>query len=197
MAKTYYKLFGQEFVGAQADMMAHVFSELLTRYALPDEARACLMTDRILILQTDGAKLELVDLSDNSLTSTIYPHLKRVSCLCASARSVTAGILLLGDDQGNVERFHVSFNQTTEQWDFVLEGEISGCEKPARNIATDAVGRLFAAASTGAIVRYAFSGAEQLRADAAYHLELKFAGARIEGVQPQEQYQILKYAGAY
>ena len=32
MAKTYYKLFGQEFVGAQADMMAHVFSELLTRH---------------------------------------------------------------------------------------------------------------------------------------------------------------------
>ena len=32
MAKTFYKLFGQEFMGSQADMMAHVFSELLTRH---------------------------------------------------------------------------------------------------------------------------------------------------------------------
>ena len=28
MAKTFYKLFGQEFMGSQAAMMAHVFSEL-------------------------------------------------------------------------------------------------------------------------------------------------------------------------
>ena len=38
MAKTFYKLFGQEFMGSQAAMMAHVFSELLTRHAdrIPD-----------------------------------------------------------------------------------------------------------------------------------------------------------------
>ena len=155
------------------------------------------MTDRVLILQADGAELELVDLSDKSPVSTIYPHLRRISCLCASARSDTTGIILSGDAQGNVERFYVSFNQTTGQWDFVSEGETSGCEKPVRNIAVDAVGRVYAAASTGAIVRYVSSGAEHLGADAVYHLELKCAGARIEGVQPQEQYQILKHAGAY
>lgn len=160
-------------------------------------AKACLMTDRVLILQTDGAELELVDLSGKSPASTIYPHLRRISCLCASARSDTTGIILSGDEQGNVERFYVSFNQTTGQWDFVSGGETSGCEKPVRNIAVDAVGRVYAAASTGAIVRYVSSGAEHLGADAVYHLELKCAGARIEGVQPQEQYQILKYAGAY
>ena len=60
----------------------------------------------------------------------------------------------------------------------------------------DVAGRAYAAASTGAIIRYASSGAEQLSADAAYHLELKCTGALIEGVQPQEQYQTLKHAGA-
>lgn len=91
-----------------------------------------------------------------------------------------------GDEQGNADRFYVSSNRTTGQWDFIPGGKSSGCERPVRNIAVDAIGRAYVAASTGAIVRYAFSGAEQLRADAAYHLELKCAGARIEGVQPQD-----------
>ena len=159
-------------------------------------AKACLMTDRVLILQTNGTELELVDLSDKTPVSAIYPHLRQVSCLCASACSDTAGIILSGDEQGSVERLYVSFNQTTGQWGFVPGGKTSGCEKPVKNIAVDAIGRAYAAVSTGAIVRYASSGTEQLEADAAYHLELKCAGARIEGVQPQEQYQILKHAGA-
>lgn len=149
------------------------------------------------LLKCDHMELELVDLSGKSPASTIYPHLRRISCLCASARSDTTGIILSGDEQGCVERFYVSFNQTTGQWDFVPGGEITDCEKPVKNIAVDAAGRAYAAASAGAIVRYASSGAEHFGADAVYHLELKCAGARIEGVQPQEQYQILKYAGAY
>lgn len=160
------------------------------------DTKACLMSDRVLILQVGKTELELLDLSDRNPVSTIYPHERQISCLCASARSDTAGIILSGDEQGNVERLNVSFNQATGQWDFIPGGEISGCEKPVRNIAIDVAGRAYAAASTGAIIRYASSGAEQLSADAAYHLELKCTGALIEGVQPQEQYQTLKHAGA-
>ena len=70
-----------------------------------------------------------------------------------------------------MERLNVSFNQATGQWDFIPGGEISGCEKPVRNIAIDVAGRAYAAASAGAIVRYASSGAEHFGADAVYHLE--------------------------
>lgn len=182
--------------GSRLYLILLVDKSILYQREVSADTKACLMSDRVLILQVGKTELELLDLSDENPVSTIYPHERQISCLCASARSDTAGIILSGDEQGNVERLNVSFNQITGQWDFVPGGEISGCEKPVRNIAIDVAGRAYAAASTGAIIRYASSGAEQLGADAAYHLELKCTGALIEGVQPQEQYQTLKHAGA-
>lgn len=170
---------------------------ILYQRKIPGESRACLMTDRILVIQTSGAGLELVDLSGESPVSSVYPCARQVSGLCASAGSDTTGIILSGDEKGEVNRFYVSFSQADRRWNFSPGGAISDCEKPVRNIAIDTAGRVYAAASTGAILRYASVGAEQLKQDAVYHLELKCTGALVEGVHPQEQYQILRHAGAH
>lgn len=73
---------------------------ILYQCEMPDEAKACLMTDRILVLQTAEAKLELVDLSGESPVFSAHSYGQRASNLYAHAISDTEGIILSGTEQG-------------------------------------------------------------------------------------------------
>ena len=60
--------------------------------------------------------------------------------------------------------------------------------------AFDSGEHLYAAFSSGAITRYRLNEFQDLEEKQSYQLELKCTGARIEGVRPQEQYELLCWA---
>lgn len=167
---------------------------LLWRREFAGVLRACLMAERIVVFWTERTGVELTDLSGQSPRSGVLPQSEPVSALRALAHSGQAGSIAVGYANGELQLLHASLDPATAAWRLSFSARAPGHGERVLTTALDGGGKLYAGASSGAVTRYWANESRELEADRVYRLELKCAGARIEGVRPLKQYELLRSA---
>jgi hypothetical protein len=167
---------------------------LLYQWKCLDNARACLLSNRFVVLWTAEQGLALLDGSSGKpLGSLELPGIP-VMALSAILFSPEEGMVVLGCETGAIQCFRLTADSECRQWTFHHAGNALTGGDQVLGTAADGIGGVYIGTSSGTIFRYRMDEQGHLEEERAYRLELKCAGARIEGVKPQEQYMILRQA---
>lgn len=105
------------------------------------------------------------------------------------------GLLVTGYKDGSVRSYSVKRGQEDGRWDFEVCAALPGGGESISGVAVDGAGGIYAGVSSGAIIRYKRNASGKLNMDRVCRLEVRCAGAKIDGVRPEEQYEILLRAG--
>ena len=82
----------------------------------------------------------------------------------------------------------------TGRWNITAEGKDLEWETRILETALDSVGGLYIGTAEGAVIRCTAGESGEFEKRQAFRLELKCAGALIDGVRPEEQFEILRRA---
>ena len=159
----------------------------------PDDFQVCLMTGRLFVLWTAREGLELIDLSGGERVCGRYAWRGPVTSLSALALSRTEGRIALGCGHGRVRVLRAAADGTG-RWNITAEGKDLEWETRILETALDSAGGLYIGTAEGAVIRCTAGESGEFEKRQAFRLELKCAGALIDGVRPEEQFEILRRA---
>lgn len=167
---------------------------ILYQRELAGVCHAALLSERLLVLWTEEYGLEILALLPNS-----QPRLTKirqdspVTGLGATMVSETEGLLALGGKNGRLQVLRLS-TDGGGHWDCVPVGHPVDCGEPITELTLDRTGELYVGTFAGSIIRYWLSETGMPKETQRFRLELKCAGALIEGVRPKEQFERLRLA---
>ena len=166
---------------------------ILCEWDAPDDFQACLMAGRLFVLWTAREGLELIDLSGGERVCGRYAWRGPVTSLSALALSRTEGRIALGCGHGRVRVLRAAADGTG-RWNITAEGKDLEWETRILETALDSAGGLYIGTAEGAVIRCTAGESGEFEKRQAFRLELKCAGALIDGVRPEEQFEILRRA---
>lgn len=102
--------------------------------------------------------------------------------------------IVLGYEDGRVKCFAAVYEENSKAWSIGAVVNQLKCDSQVVDTACYGPDELFVGTSSGAITKYRINDLGEFEPDKIYRLELKCLNARIEGVQPPEQYEILRWA---
>lgn len=153
-----------------------------------------LLSERAFVMWSAG-RLQIVgEAADESCGLDL--HDGQVTALCAAEAARNKKLILLGYEDGRVRRFTAAYGEDGGNWTIGPGADLLKCGNRIEDMAAYGAQELYVGTSSGAIIRYAASDRDELELVKTYRLELKCTGARIEGVWPPEQFEILRRAGA-
>ena len=167
---------------------------LLWRWEFSGGFLARLLAERIAVCWSEDAGLELTDLSGGTPAVFSAPLDKRPTALAVQRHSPGEALIALGFEHGELRLLRAAWSPEQNLGTFTCTASAPGSGKPVLETAFDSGEHLYAAFSSGAITRYRLNEFQDLEEKQSYQLELKCTGARIEGVRPQEQYELLRWA---
>lgn len=156
------------------------------------EAR--LICSHSLVLWAETSGLELIYAPSGK--STAYTKLCSgfVSALCAAALSEGEAVIFFEYAPGKIKRICASLDLEQERWNFDAEEKTLDCRERIKAIDTDGAEEIYVGTEDGCIIRYSLGSSNVFEPVGNYRLELKCAGAVIDGLHPREQYEILRNA---
>lgn len=167
---------------------------LLLQREEPEDIRACFMEEGILAVHKKRQGIEIIDLSKAATVLCLSLEEQPVTALCACAVSETEGFLVTGHKNGSVRSYYVKQERENGSWSYRLYAELPEGKESVSESAADEAGGIYTGDFSGRIVRYRKTDTGVLQQDQEYQLEIRCAGAEIDGVYPKEQYEILLQA---
>lgn len=165
---------------------------IIYRRERASQYKACLLSDKTIVLWSGENGLELIDTAKNEPCCTVIQYESAVETLCAKVFSEREGRIVFSSDETKLNSFLVAKVQN----DWVITPDIIGfdCGEKVLALDVDDAGGIYVGTASGAIKRYFFNHTGSVEDERSYRLELKCRGAKIEGVRPKEQYNVLKKA---
>lgn len=158
---------------------------------------AALLSEQACVMWLEEQVLVLVNGAGESDCSSLSLHDGQVTSLNVDMITPTERRIVLGYEDGRVTCFSAIYEETSKIWSIGAVVNQLKCDSQVVDTACYGSEDLFVGTSSGAITQYHVNDLGGLEPNKIYRLELKCAGARIEGVQPPEQYEILRRAAIH
>lgn len=162
---------------------------LLQQQEAPEEVKACLFTERSFFVYKKTQGLLFFDLSQDMDRIPCLSEEEGITAMYACRLTETEGCLTLGYKNGRVKSCVIE--QREGSWKFADAEVVLEEGGPVLEINRDPLGGLYVSTGNGRIARYRKNSFGELSMERTYQLEIRCAGAQIEGAYPEEQYEIL------
>lgn len=155
---------------------------------------ARLMGGRAILLWTEDGGLELVRLSGGAPIPLHCTRKGTASAMYAAMLSETQGVACFGFEPNKVMRFLFYFDGAGGRESFAWHALPLVCGEKLRAAVADNAEEIYAATARGEILHYRLNRLGEFEQVRGYRLELKCAGAKLDGIVPQRQYDMLRRA---
>lgn len=155
---------------------------------------AALLSEQACVMWLEEQALVLVNAAGEFDCSSLALRDGQVTSLNVGMITQTERRIVLGYEDGRVKCFAAVYEENSKAWSIGAAVNQLKCGSQVVDTACYGPDELFVGTSSGAITQYRINDLGEFEPDKIYRLELKCLNARIEGVQPPEQYEILRWA---